>query len=315
VSAGRVAVTGASGFVARTLIPRLKAGGYHVTAITRGDAMPPGANAVVSITSLSDEPQLLAAFRGADAVVHLAARAHVIRDAARDPLDAFRQVNTVGAAAVMRAAVAAGVPRVVALSSAGVMGPATPTPYHDDDVPDPHGAYAQSKYEGELAMDRLAGSNTLLTHIRPPVVYGPGVSGNLRRLLQIARLARRVPLPLGGVRNARSMIGSDNLADAIQRCLEHPTGLPGAYLVSDGRAWSLPELLRFLAAANGAAAHLIPIPDAPIRWAARLMGGRADVDRLLGSFVVADSRFREATGWTPPVAPETGVAAMAMAEW
>jgi nucleoside-diphosphate-sugar epimerase len=141
--------------------------------------------------------------------------------------------------------------------------------------------------------------------LRPPLVYGPGARGNFARLVRL--VARGVPLPLGAVRNRRSLLYVGNLVDAIVRALEHPAGANQSFMVSDGEDLSTPELVRRIARALGKPARLVPVPPALLRLGGTLAGRSADVARLLDDLVVDSSRIRARLDWTPPCRLDEGL--------
>ncbi len=142
--------------------------------------------------------------------------------------------------------------------------------------------------------------------LRPPLVYGPGVGGNFIRLLRLA--ASGIPLPLGSVANARSMISATNLAGAIRLCLEHERAPGKAFLVRDGDDFSTPALIAGLRRAMGRPARIFPVPPILLRSLGGLVGRGATVQRLLDSFRLDDRQIRDDLGWLPSQAPDEALA-------
>lgn len=237
--------------------------------------------------------------QGMDAVVHLAARVHVMSDAAADPLAENRRLNTQATLALARAAMAAGCRHFVFMSTIKVNGEITAEqPFTEADTPRPQDPYAISKLEAEQGLAALAAESSMgVTILRPPLVFGIGVKGNFASLVRAVR--KGLPLPLGGIRNRRSLIYAGNLADAVLAALQQPASGARTYLVSDGEDLSTPELIRAIAAAMGRNARLVPVPTALLRLAGWLTGRSAAVDRLLGSLVIDASRIRAELGWSP----------------
>lgn len=309
----RVLVTGATGFVGRHLLPLLLGRGHTVRAAVRGaQGLPPQVEPV-PITGIGAHTDWSAALDGIDAVVHLAARVHVMRDRAADPLAAFRAVNRDGTARLADSAAAAGVGRFVYVSSIkAVCDESRPEPVSDRTPADPHSPYGVSKREAELALAEIAARTGMQACVlRPPLVYGPGVGGNFLTLMELVR--RGVPLPLGAVDNRRSLLFVGNLADAIERCLTHPGAAGGNFLLHDGDPPSTPTLIRDIAGALGVPARLIPMPGGALALAARLAGRSAAWDRVGGTLVVDDRGIRDAVGWVPPHDRAQGL--RATAEW
>src|SRR3990167_1324912 len=241
-----VLVTGANGFVGQALCGEMLRQGWQVSAAVRAPCQLPVAVATVSVGAIDGETNW------ADVVIHLAARVHVMEDMAADPLAEFLKVNAQGTANLARQAAAAGVKRLVYVSSIKVNGEQTSEtqPFAESDPPDPQDAYAVSKWQAEQALHGVAHETGLeVVIVRTPLVYGPGVKGNFIRLL--AAVDKGIPMPLAGVRNKRSLIYLDNLAGALILCASHPAAAGKTYLVRDGEDVSIPELVRQIAAGLG----------------------------------------------------------------
>lgn len=298
-----VAVTGAGGFVGSALIAHFRDRGRPFRAVVRGRDparhLGPGA-IVVRDLATATESELDALVAGASAVVHLAARVHVMEDTSRDPASAFRVANTLATTRLVQAAMRASVARFIFLSTVKVNGESTKPgrPFHPDDPPAPQDAYARSKLEAERELLRLAAGSTLDPVIlRLPLVYGPGVVGNFLALED--EIARGRALPLGAIRNRRSVLGVANLVEAIDAALDAPVAPRGVHFIADNESVSVPELTRAIAASLGIEARLRPVPVPLLRLAGVLSGRRAMVDRLTRSLEVDATSFMAATGWRP----------------
>ena len=292
-----VLVTGANGFIGRALCGVLAASGRGVRKTVR---MPdPGLFDAVAVGDIGPDTDWRTALEGVSGVVHLAARSHVLRETATNPLAEFRKINVSGTERLARSAAAGGVRRLVFVSSVKVNGERTgERPYTEDDTPRPEDAYGVSKWEAEQALSRIAAETGLeVVVLRPPLVYGPRVKGNFLRLMNL--VARGVPLPLGTVDNRRSFIYTGNLAGAIVKALDVPQAAGRTYLVSDGEDVSTPDLVRGLARALGAKPRLLSLPLAALGLAATLAGKRAEFARLTGSLQVDSSRILRELGWQP----------------
>ncbi len=254
----------------------------------------------IAVGDIGPDTDWSAALRGVDAVVHLAARAHVLHESSAEAHERYRAVNTLGALRLAEAAAAAGVRRFVFLSSVRVHGERSIAAPFTESSPllavDPYG---RSKAEAEIGLAALARHARLEPVIlRPPLVYGPEARGNFARL--VALVARGVPLPLGAVRNRRSLIFLGNLVDAIVRALDHPAAAGETFMVSDGEDVSTPDLVRRLARALGKPARLFSVPPGLLRIAGSLAGRADDIARLADDLVVDAGRIREKLHWTPP---------------
>jgi len=308
LTVSRILVTGATGFVGRALVRRLLADGLAVRAAVRqvSEALPAVTEAV-TVGDIGPDTDWRAALAGVDAIVHLAARAHVLRDSSADAHARYRAVNTLGALRLAEAAAAAGIRRFVFLSSVRVHGDHSTGAPLDETRPlvadDPYG---RSKADAERGLAALAATGRLEPVIlRPPLVYGPDVRGNFARLVRLVE--RGVPLPLGAVRNRRSLVFVGNLVDAIVRVLDHPAAAGETFMVSDGEDLSTPDLVRRIARALGKPARLVPVPVAFLRLGGALAGRDDDVARLLDDLVVDPSKIRALLGWSPVFTLDEGL--------
>lgn len=299
----KILVTGGTGLVGRALLTRLvcRSDVRALAWVRRVDALLPVG--VIPVPLSHD--RTLAAGAQADAlhaVIHCAARVHVMGDEANDPLTEFRKVNVDLTLDLARSAVEAGARRFIFISSVKVNGEATAPgrPFTAADLPAPVGPYALSKYEAEVGLRKISAETGLeVVIIRLPLVYGPGVRANFRSMMRW--LSVGLPLPLGGLDNKRSLVALGNLVDLIDTCIDHPAAANQTLMVCDGEDLSISELLRRLAAALGRPARLLAIPNGWLAMVARLLG-REDVHaRLCGSLQVDMSKTQELLGWAPPV--------------
>ncbi|MBW4538618.1 MAG: SDR family oxidoreductase [Myxacorys chilensis ATA2-1-KO14] len=316
----KLLVTGASGFVGTAFCKsfgngqqssQLSHASIHgvVRASSQTALLPAHVEPVVA-KSLNDLAARQDVLSQVDCIVHLAARVHVMQDSVSDPLSAFRDVNTEATRELAIAAAKAGVQRFVYLSSIKVNGEGQSEPYTESSKPSPQDPYGTSKWEAECALQEVAADTGLeVVVIRPPLVYGAGVKANF---LQLMRLVKRgIPLPLGGVNNARSLIYVGNLVDAIATCTVHSEAPGHTFLVSDGVDVSTPELIRNVAIAFNSSAHLLPISPDTLRFFGKVTRKSAAIDRLLGSLTIDDRSIRRILGWQPPYSLQQGLEATA----
>jgi nucleoside-diphosphate-sugar epimerase len=313
-----ILVTGAGGFVGKAVCRGLLACGYAPRAGVRSregwpelQAATVGLSEFAVIGDLGANPDLDDALENVGVVVHLAARVHIMDDVTGDPLNEYRRVNVGGTEALARAAAKRGARRIVVVSTVKVNGESTSgRPFVEGDPPDPQDPYAVSKWEAEEALRSIGAKTGLeIVIVRPPLVYGPGVRANFLRLIRL--VARGIPLPLPDTKNRRSLIGVDNLADFLVRCVGHPHAANETFMVSDGEDVSTRELIARLALALGRTARFLPVPELAARLVARLAGKEAAVDRLFGSLVVNSDKARKKLGWKPPITLDSGLAATA----
>jgi len=314
----RVLVTGADGFVGRYVCRKLIESGYSLRAGVRTvESIPdlqravPGLSDSSLLGDLGANPELKGPLAGVSAVLHLAARVHVMKESSGDPLQEFRRVNVEGTRFLARAAADAGVRRFIFVSTIKVNGDSTADePFNVDMPPNPQDAYAISKWEAEEALRSVAAESGIeVVIVRPPLVYGPGVRGNFLRLMRL--VDRALPLPWPKEENRRSMIGAENLADFLVRCVDHPKATGHSFLVKDSEVVSTRELITRLARLLGRPVRLVPVPESLIRLAARLTMKKEAAGRVLGSLVIDSDRAQQLLNWIPPVTFDEGLAATA----
>jgi nucleoside-diphosphate-sugar epimerase len=302
----KVLVTGAGGFVGQPLCAQLERAGHEVRRALHRPAPDPEPDSVV-VGEVGANTDWTGALLGVEAVVHLAARVHILRDDASDPLAEYNRVNVEGTRGLALAAVRAGVRRFVFLSSAKVHGERSVRPFRELDLTRPEDAYAVSKLEAEAALQTAcAGSAVQWSILRPPLVYGAGVRANFLRLLR--SVAHGVPLPLASIRNRRSLIYLGNLVHAAQACLERPRAAGRTFLVSDGEDLSTPELVRRVARALDTPVRLFPAPVWLLRGVGAIARRSATVERLVDSLQLDIGAIRSALEWQPPFAVDDGLA-------
>ncbi len=304
----RFLVTGANGFVGKPLCAELFRRGHAVRATSRSANAESDGFEQTTVGSIDGGTDWSAALSNLDVVIHLAARVHIMKDTAADPFAEFRKVNVAGTLNLARQAAAAGVKRVVFVSSVKVNGEYT-SPGHaftESDLPAPQDAYGVSKHEAELGLRQIAVESGMeVVIIRPPLVCGPGVKANFAALMRAVQ--RGWPLPLGAVHNRRSLVALDNLLDFIVTCLFHPQAAHQTFLVADGCDLSTTELVCGLARAAGVSARLVPVPVWVLQAGATLLGKGAAVQRLCGNLQVDISKARGLLGWVPPVSVDEGL--------
>ena len=309
----KLLITGANGFVGNALCAEAVARGFAVRGTTRAVCdLPLGVKDVgvenIAVGDINANTDWYDAMLNFDVVIHLAARVHVMKDAADDPLAEFRLVNTAGTEHLARCAAASGVKRLVYVSSIGINGLFTngDTKFCEQDNANQHNAYALSKWEAEQALHRVAAETGLeVVIVRPPLVYGAGAPSNFAQMLRVVALG--FPLPFAGVKNKRDLVYVGNLVDALITCATHPAAAGNTYLVSDGEAVSTPDLLRGLAKALGVSSRVFACHIGLLKLAGALFGKASQVERLVGSLQVDSSKIRRELGWVSPYSLQQGL--------
>ena len=306
----KILVTGASGFVGRALCPELSDRKYNVIGAFRSTDKFTGfkdSMECIAVGEIGPDTDWTHALSGVDVVIHLAARAHVLRENTAYSLSEFSKVNVAGTEKLAGDIVSNGVKRLIYISSIGVNGNNTSgSPFTEEMLPHPYDPYTKFKWEAEQLLHNIAQETGLnIVILRPPLIYGPNAPGNFGRLLTLVK--SNIPLPFGSINNRRSFIYVRNLVDAIIKCIEHPNVANQTFLVSDGQDISTPGLIKMIAVAMGKKVNLIPFPPFFLKMFGSLAGKGSDVGRLTGSLQVDSSKIRRTLGWTPPFTIEKGI--------
>jgi nucleoside-diphosphate-sugar epimerase len=302
-----ILLTGATGFIGRAVAERL-ARESSDTVTTAGRTKPErDAGTHVEISDIGPQTNWHAALTGVDAVIHMAARVHMMRDTDPFPEHAFRRVNVEGTVNLARQAAEAGARRFVFVSSIKVNGENTAKgrPFRADDRPHPKDLYGLSKLAAEDGLRTLAAIGLEPVIVRPPLVYGPNVGANFLAMMRWVN--RGIPLPLGGLDNLRSLIAVENLADLLVACARHPQAAGKTLLASDGEDLSTTDLLRRLGHALGRPARLIAAPPSMLRLGAKMLGKQSLYARLCGSLQIDSSATERLLGWRPVVSVDEGL--------
>ncbi|MNJ14187.1 dTDP-glucose 4,6-dehydratase [compost metagenome] len=295
-----ILVTGASGYIGSSLCRVLIDQGLDVVATGRkkvfGLAVKRYESFDLEVGAVADDLCV-----GVDAVIHLAARAHILKEHCEDPLKAFRIANVYATVRLAEAAIRNGVRRFIYVSSIGVNGNLTQSKGFSEESPKkPSTPYALSKCEAENALlAMMSGSKTELVIIRPPMVYAGDAPGNFQRLLKLVH--QGFPLPFKEVGNQRSIIALENLLDFIVLCIFHPRAAGEVFLVSDGQDVSISDIVERIAEGMGKSVRLIHIPLPWVEKIAKLLGKQAIYNQLYCSLQIDSSRAQILLGWTPPV--------------
>jgi nucleoside-diphosphate-sugar epimerase len=312
-----ILITGANGFVGQAVARALLKTGHSVIttsrqlspAVTLNDVASDFAPISYVVESIDGQTDWRNALLGVETVVHCAARVHIMSKSAANMLDAYRDVNVNGTLCLARQAVVAGVKRFVFLSTIGVNGNQSLTPFTESDVPNPQNAYSVSKLEAENGLFELAAQTGLeVVIIRPPLVYGPNAPGNFGKLVRWIKSG--IPLPLGSLHNQRSLVALDNLVSLVVMCANRMISMSAAnqlFLVADGEDVSITSLLRKVAIASGSTSRLVSVQPELLRLSASLLGKGAMAESLLSNLQVDATKARVLLGWQPVVTLDQGL--------
>lgn len=301
-------ITGGSGFLGKYLLKEVISNGYEYKLLGRtllNNIAIENQFLVDDFTNIKDLDVL---FCGIDAVIHCAARVHVMSDESFNPLVEFRKVNTHGTLNLAEKAANAGVKRFIFISSIKVNGESTNVdyPFRSDDSFIPTDPYGLSKYEAEIGLRKIAEQTGMeIVIIRPPLIYGSGVKANFASLLKL--VSKGLPLPFGCITdNKRSLVSVKNLVDLIVTCIDHPKAVNQVFLVSDDHDVSTALIVKYMSQALGKSNRLLPVPLWCYRLVGKLMGKTDVVNRLVGSLQVDISHTKGTLGWIPPQKLEDG---------
>lgn len=308
----RILVTGASGFVGSRLINSRcqRSEGVLFRAVSRKPLLDlkPNTEAIL-ISNIDRNTQWSVALKDVDVIVHLAARVHVMEDRSADPLLEYREANVASTVNFAEQAAKLGVKRFIFLSSIKVNGEKTELdhPFSEESPPHPEDPYGVSKLEAEESIRAICEQTGMeFVLIRPPLIYGPGVKANYLKLMQL--VLKRLPLPLGGFLNKRSMLALDNLVDFILLAAKHPLAANQLFLLSDKKCLSTAQLINQMALSMGfASSRLIPMPAGLLRMIGKCFGQSAAVERLTDSLEINSQKARHLLGWEPPLNVEEGI--------
>lgn len=314
-----ILITGSTGFIGRCLLPLLTKKDWQITTAGRHNIDQFNNNITnVVVGNIDGNTHWHEALKNIDAVLHLAARAHILNDNSPNPEAEFFAVNTEGTANLVKQSIQAGVKHFIFISSIGAMASLSNQPLQENSPCNPDTPYGRSKLAAEQALISLASESEMTwTILRPTLVYGSGNPGNMERLIKLVK--KGLPLPFGLVNNRRSLVYVGNLVDSIITCLSHPNAKNQTFLISDGQDLSTPDLIRKIAYYLDCPCNLLPVPPSLLKIAGNLgdMGekllGRSlplntpTIDRLLGSLVVDSSKIRNTLNWQPPFSIDEGL--------
>lgn len=320
----KILITGASGFIGKTLCKTLSISNRFVRGAVRSMDLNSSNTDVeyVSVGDINTKTNWKDFLVGIDYVIHCAGRAHIMNETEKNALKIYRSINVDATKQLAEQSAAAGVKKLIYLSSVKVNGESTHNNlnlksinnqnkyiFKHNDNSNPGDPYSISKFEAEKVLWELSSKTGLeVTVLRLPLVYGNGVKGNLASLIKLIK--SNIPLPLSSVKNQRSMIGIDNLVDLLIRCIDHPDASGKTFLVSDGDDLSTPDFIKQIANSIGCKVLLFPVPIFLLKFLALILGKQKEINRLVGSLKIDSSYVQKVLNWTPPVSVKEGIRRM-----
>lgn len=295
----RIFVTGADGFIGRSVCKNLVERGHAVTAVSRTGTVCLGAIKSFASGSICANKDWGSELCDIDAVIHLAGVTHSSYGQGANLLEHYRNVNVGGTFGLAKQAKESGVRDFIFMSSIKVNGEATRSSrdrMSPEREPAPEDYYGLTKWEAEKSLFSIPGLGGSI--LRPSLVYGPGQKGNLDKLCRA--ILKRIPMPLAAVKNQRSLIYIENLVSAVVAAVERTNSGFEVFTLSD-ICLSTPELISALAKALGRRAYLFPFPIGLLKVLAATINKSSEFARLTGSLVVDSSDAHSKLGWTPEI--------------
>ncbi|HAU1278886.1 TPA: NAD-dependent epimerase/dehydratase family protein [Legionella pneumophila] len=303
----KILITGATGFIGRSLVPALLSEGHDVRcAVLQLDSTLQAEQIVIN--NLEVHTDWTDALRNVEIVIHLAARVHIMKEYATSSLEEYCKINSIATKNFVEQAAQNNVKRFIFLSTIKVHGEFSQNnlPFSEDCRTQPEDPYAKSKLYAEQFIQEIC-QNTRMEFVilRPPLVYGPYVKANFLRILQL--VDKKWPLPFGSIYNKRTFIYIDNLVSAISAVVSEPSAANQVYLVADDCSWSLTQLVQTLSRKMNTKLFLIPIPVQILIFLFKLCGLKNINTRLFSSLEVSNEKIKSQLGWTPPVSSIDGL--------
>jgi UDP-glucose 4-epimerase len=295
----RILITGSTGFIGKPFVSHLRSLGYDCrVAVSNIDKSNPIEQ--ILMPRLAKDLDWGVALDGCDTVIHLAARVHQLNEDPKTAQKAYNEVNYLATETLAKQAAQAGVKRFIFLSTIKVLGEHSSTAWTPDTPPNPSCPYGKSKLKAELAIQAVGSSSAMeWVIIRPPLVYGAGAKGNFPK---VVRLIETCPvLPLGGIKNTRSMVSVENLCDLIETCIHHPKAANQLFHIQDNNACSTTDFFKDCAEGLSRRIFLLKVPKSFVTLAAKLFKKQSVIDRLWGSLCVDDECTRQKLNWHEPI--------------
>lgn len=303
----KLLVTGATGFVGRSLVPALIKAGFEVRCAVskKVDWLQ---TEQVLINRIEDQVDWSPVLKDIEVVIHLAARVHVMKDNVASPLDEFCKINSLATKNLAEQAAKIGVKRFVFLSSIKVNGEFTPKgiPFNETCRPLPEDPYGHSKLLAEQYLLLISQQTKMeVVILRPPLIYGPGVKANFLKMMGLVE--KELPLPFASVDNKRHFIYVENLVSAICSVIENPKAANQVFLVADDTALSLPQLMQYIAKGMNSKLRLFSVSTRLLAFVLKSLGMQSLTLRLLGSLEVSNNKLKSELSWVAPFSSEEAI--------
>lgn len=298
-----ILVTGASGFVGRALCDHISHQELHAYGLLRKTQENLSVKKQFIVEDFLSHSDWRPILKGIDGVIHTAGLAHVRGRPDKD----YYEINTEITKKLALECVKAGIKRFVYISSTHVhVSSASPHLLTPKSSFNPETAYGKSKLLAEEALREIEKTTGLeVVIVRPPLVYGPNVAGNVLTLLKA--IQKNMPFPFASIKNRRSMVFVKNLADALILCTTHSAAKGHTFFVSDDRPLSIGQLIQGLAKGMGRKANLFYCPEVLMKIPFKLLGKTEALEKITGSLQIDISHIQETLGWKSLVSAEEGL--------
>jgi len=306
----KICVTGANGFIGKSLCKRLINSNISIRGLVR-NLNKFNYNPKIEYMSIGDialKKNWKNELSGYDCVIHCAGKAHGDYQKRKNSFINYDMVNHVSTKKLAEQCVLFGVKRFVFLSTIGVLGDNTNNrgPFLYSDKPNPKNEYAISKYEAEKALLKISKKTGLeIVIIRLPLVYGPHSIGNFKRLLKLIK--SRIPMPFGSIKNKRSLIGIDNLTDALVHCINCKDATGKTLLVSDNEDLSVSDLITYIEKILGLPTRLFRFPIFVLKFFGHIFRKQNDVNKLTNTLQIDIKYTKKILNWRPQVSVQEGI--------
>lgn len=297
----KICVTGANGFIGSALCNYLSSQGHDVIGLVSSKKRTNKKKIkFLKVDFFKKNLNLSHILFEVECIIHCAAKAHDFNKNEKKILKEIKKKNINLTQILAYQAKKNKIKKFIFISSIGVNGSFTldKQRFKFNDKPNPSDIYSISKWNSEKFLKNFFyNTQTKLIIIRPPLVYGPGVKGNLIKLMKLLNLG--IPLPFGGIYKLRSFVGLSNLLDFISVCMKHPKALNKTLLVSDGEDLSVTEFIKKLLNSMNIKILLIPAPIFLLRLFGFLFFKSKEIKKLTTSLRVnSDFSFKN-LGWRP----------------
>ena len=295
-----IIVSGASGFIGKSLITKLIEDGHHIFGLVRSPIS--YFNSVYYTNVLIDDISSNIDFDenlNIDIIYHLAAKTHSVSNSYKEYYD----VNVLGLKSILNLSNKLKIKKIIMLSSIKVNGEGFKSNhkfYSEQSVEKPLDNYGISKLAAENILKKHCGNNDIsFVILRPPLVYGIGVKGNLKTLMSY--IDRNIPLPIINTKNKRSLISLRNLVSALIILAHNDNAKNKTYLVADDVPISVEDLYKNIAKVMNKKLFIMKFYSFFFKILLWPLGKSRLVEKISNSLIVDNIKIKKETDWKPTI--------------